>query len=754
MLEFALLVFLIAVGGVGANLLRRPDARPIAYWTWGGFALLASGICLILIRDMAGWSVPVGLALVTSYPVLLLVGAMVFAGHRRPRGWVGAALLVGLFRGLMEQQGYHVSQTLLGDAIGTTAAVAAAVLTHRATRDRPRSWQVALAPAFLGLAALIVTSVAWAIFGSGNVPMPLIGAWIIGASLVLALQIAAVVDRHSEDMERMRHVLEEEVRERTLELARSVTELEGEISERRAAENASRESEERYRMLSELSSDYSFSVRIGPSRRIEFEWASGALSRITGYEISELDGRGWLVLFDEPDRDEVAGQLAAVLGGESREIRARILSKQHEHRWIHVLFHTVLDEEGGLVRMIGSVRDVTANHRAEEERHRLDVHMREVQRLESLGVMAGGIAHDFNNMLAAIRGNSRLALADLDVGKEPRDRLERIRSAAEHATALTDQMLTYAGRTPVELRCLDLSKIVRDAEHLLRASVGGKGDLEFDLASDLPDVEGDVTRIQQILVNLVSNAGEALGEAGGTVCVSTGRREVDADCLSDGFGASDAGPGPYVYVEVSDTGRGMDPDVRERVFEPFFTTRASGRGLGLAAVLGIVSSHHGVIRIQSELGEGTEFQVLFPHAPHPVMSEPRLTDVAKPVKGGILVVDDDEAVLELAREFLERAGFDVLAAESGRAGVALLRDRKDEIAAVVLDLVMPGMGGGEAMLEMLRIRPELPVIVTSGYDKENVAERLKSREISGFLYKPYEAEDLVESVRKAVTDSP
>ncbi|MEE8508663.1 MAG: response regulator [Myxococcota bacterium] len=316
-------------------------------------------------------------------------------------------------------------------------------------------------------------------------------------------------------------------------------------------------------------------------------------------------------------------------------------------------------------------------------------------------------------------------------------------------------MLTYAGRAPVELCPLDLSQLVRDAQHLLSASVAGKSRLEFDLASDLPAVEGDVTRIQQVLVNLVSNASESLGDAGGTVCVRTGQREADAPYLSDAFGASDAAPGPYVTVEVSDTGRGMDLDVRERVFEPFFTTKSSGRGLGLAAVLGIVSSHRGVIRIQSKLGEGTAFQVLFPRVVHPAVPAPQVSEpVAKSGRGEILVVDDDDAVLELAREFLERAGFDVLTASSGEAGVALLSAHKDEIAAVVLDLVMPGMGGGEAMVEMLRIRPELPVVVTSGYDKEKVAERLSTRDIADFLYKPYEPEDLVESVRKAVIGSP
>jgi PAS domain S-box-containing protein len=751
LVELGLLIFVLALGGVGFNLLRRPDAGPLAYWAWGGFALLGSGICLYLIGDPSRWSVPIGYALGTLYPVLLLVGAMVFAGRRRPRGVISAALAVGFARGLLEQQGQLAVSHAIGFLIEPTTAAAAAVFAFRATRSAPAaSWQHALAPSLVLISVLDAGSATWLVTAGAPLPDPLIGAWILGASLTLALQIAAVSDR-------TRDTLEQRVEERTAELARSVSVLEEQIAERRGAEAALRESEERYRILSEMGSDYAFALRVDRDIAIHFDWTSGALSRVTGYHSEELQGHGWQTLVHPDDVKLAFAQLEAALEGRTREMEIRILDKQGEIRWLHTRFHTTLRaDEDGVVRVMGAVRDVTERKQTEEERRRLELRMGEVQRLDSLGVLAGGIAHDFNNMLAVIRGNSLLALADLDAGVAPRERLDRIRSATEHAMGLTEQMLTYSGRPPLTLRPLDLTQLVRDTHNLLRASVTEKGCLEFDLQDDLPTVKGDFTRIQQVVVNLASNASEALGEGGGTIRIATGVRMADSHDLSDSFGTPDVAPGEYVALEVSDTGPGMDPEIQQRIFEPFFTTKSTGRGLGLAAVLGIVVAHHGVIRIESHPGGGTKFQVLLPRSAPAAERAPEPGELERLAakSGRVLVVDDDEPVLDLAREFLERAGFEVLTAPGGQAGIDLFRAHSDDIDAVILDLVMPGVGGAEAFVEILRIRPEMPVVVTSGYDKEKAAERFSSRGFSGFLYKPYEPEELVESVRKALIDDP
>jgi len=756
--EFGLLVFLVALGGVGFNLMRRSDAGPIAYWGLGALSLLGAGVCVVLIGDSSAWSLLFGHALGTLYPVLLLVGAMAFAGQRRPRWMIPAALAVGLGRGLLVQNGYALSSHALGFLVEPTSAAAAAVVAFRATRGAASfSWQHGLAPALAGMAGLDLASAIWLVTKGPPQPELLVGAWILGGSLTLALQIAVVSDRTRDSLLRSRETLERRIEERTAELAQSVSVLEEQIADRRTAEAALRQSEERYRTLSELASDFAFALSVDRDRNVAFEWASDGMGRITGFGPEELDGHGWLALVHPDDVEYAFGQLGGALEGPLQEMEFRIIDKQREVRWIHVLFHTtVRAEEDGVARFVGVVSDVTERKRAEEERHRLDLHLGEVQRLESLGVLAGGIAHDFNNMLAVIRGNSRLALADLDAGVSPRERLERIRSATEHATGLTEQMLTYSGRTPMTRRLLDLSQLVLGTHDLLCASAGDRGRLELDLAEGMPPIEGDVTRIQQVLVNLVSNACDALGERGGTIRVATGVRAAEARDLSGGFGTPDAAPGDYVVLEVSDTGSGMDPEIQQRIFEPFFTTKSSGRGLGLAAVLGIVVAHRGVIGIESGPGSGTTFRVLLPCADSAAApaSDPR--DPERPAgKGGkILIVDDDESVLELAREFLERAGFEVLAALGGQAGIDLFRAQSDEIEAVVLDLVMPGVGGAEAFVEMLRIRPEIPIVVTSGYDKEKAAERFSVRGLSGFLYKPYEPEELVESVRKAIIGDP
>jgi PAS domain S-box-containing protein len=751
LVEIGLLLFILAVGGVGFNLLRRPDAGPLAYWSWGGFALLGSGVSLYLIGDSSRWSVPIGYALGTLYPMLLLLGAMVFAGHPRPRGAISAALATGLARGLLEEGGQMAVSHVIGLLVEPTVAVAAAVFVFRATRSTPIiSWQQALAPSLVLMAGLDAASAIWLITAGPPLPDPLIGVWILGASLTLALQIAGVSDR-------TRDALEQRVDERTAELAQSVSVLEKQIAERRAAEAALRESEERYRILSEMGSDYAFALRVDRNLAIHFDWASGALARVTGYHTEELQGHGWHALVHPDDGKLAFTRLAAALEEREREMDVRIVHKEGEVRWIQIRFQTsIRGEEDGVARIVGTVRDVTERKQAEEERRQLDLHMGEMQRLDSLGVLAGGIAHDFNNMLAVIRGSSRLALADLDAGVAPRLRLDRIRSATEHAMGLTEQMLTYSGRPALTLSPLDLTQLVRDTRTLLRASVTGKGCIEFDLEDDLAAVEGDFTRIQQVVLNLASNASEALGEGGGTIRIATGVRAIDARDLSGSYGTPDAAPGEYVALEVSDTGPGIDPEIQQRIFEPFFTTRSTGRGLGLAGVLGIVVAHRGVIRIESRPGAGTMFQVLLPRsaaaaerAPEPGESE-RLA----PKSGRVLVVDDDESVLDLACEFLERAGFDVLAACGGQVGIDLFRTHSDDIDAVVLDLVMPGVGGVEAFVEILRIRPEMPVVVTSGYDKEKAVERFSARGFSSFLYKPYEPEELVESVCKALIRDP
>jgi PAS domain S-box-containing protein len=693
-------------------ILRRPDARSISFWTWAAFAILASGMGTQILGNLP-WATVIGYAMGTVYPALLLAGAVVYSGRERPRGLVAAAMLLGAGRGLLVNFGEPVLAHGLALLVEPPAAVAAAVIVYRSNRKGPPAvWPRTLPPALLAIGVLEAVSAGFGA-ASGILPVSVLACWVVGASLLLALQIAAVSDQSRDEA-----------------LAQSVSDL--------------RESEERYRILSELSSDYSFAARMGADHSIDFVWASDGLERITGFTTEELRGVGWIAVLPAEDRQDSLAQLDAVISGRTREMEFRIIDRSGGERWLHTIFDTVANQSDGSTLIVGATRDVT-------ERKRFDEHLREVQRLESLGVLAGGIAHDFNNMLTVIRGNARLAMADYESARDPSERLERIHTAAEYATRLTQQMLTYSGRGVVELQSLDLSQLVHDMLDLLRASSSEKSVLDPALCDGLPALHGDVTQIRQVVLNLVTNASEALGDEGGRILVRTELVSVDEHQLADSYGSNDAEPGDYLCLEVSDTGVGIAPEVRARIFEPFFSTKPTGQGLGLAAVLGIVTAHRGVIRIDSAPGRGTSFVVLFPCAGAGATLAPDDTPRGRAPGGRcILVVDDDEAVLDVTREFLERADYSVLTASGGAEAVETLRSHRDEIDGVVLDLVMPGMTGEEAYVEMRRLKPDLPVVLTSGYDKQQAAARFAGRGIAGFLYKPFEPEELLDSVARAL----
>jgi CheY-like chemotaxis protein len=369
-------------------------------------------------------------------------------------------------------------------------------------------------------------------------------------------------------------------------------------------------------------------------------------------------------------------------------------------------------------------------------------------------VLAGGIAHDFNNLLAVIAGNVELAMGELSDRVSLRQRLDRIRSAANYAVALTDQILTYAGRSTLQVARIDLDAVVTGMLDLLQASVSPKCRIDWSPGSDLPPIEGDETQIRQVIMNLVTNACESLGETGGTVTLRTGRMHADASYLAETYGAADPAEGEYVFIEVSDTGPGIGTPNRSRVFEPFFSTKFSGRGLGLAAVHGIVQAHHGVIRLESDPHRETRFRVLLPRSNKPLeaglrppLAKKPATDL--PVDGRrVLVVDDDEAVCELAREFLERAGFEVVTAGGGAEAVRIFDARSEEIDVVLLDLGMPDIDGRQTHAEIRRRSPDTPIILVSGFSEEMAAERFVDDEAGiEFLAKPYTAEDLVERIR-------
>ena len=400
--------------------------------------------------------------------------------------------------------------------------------------------------------------------------------------------------------------------------------------------------------------------------------------------------------------------------------------------------------------------DITARRRAEQERRKLELQVQHTQKLESLGVLAGGIAHDFNNLLVAILGNAELALRDLSEVSPARGSVEEIRKASVRAAELTGQMLAYSGKGSFVVRPLDLNDLVHEMGHLLEVSISKRTALKYDLAPDLPAVEADASQIRQVVMNLITNASDAIGGRSGAITVRTDVVDMTRSYLEEMYVDEALPEGCYVCLEVSDTGGGMDSDTLPKIFDPFFSTKFAGRGLGLAAVLGIVRGHRGAIGVHSEVGKGTTFRVFLPCTEKEL---PTPAEGAEPAveswrgSGTVLIVDDEESVRNVARAMLERFGLTVLTAPDGHSGVETFRRYKDELVLVLLDMTMPRMSGEEAFKEMHEIRPDVPIILASGYEQEDATSHFIGKGLAGFIQKPFQLSALIGKVRAAIESS-
>ncbi|HCK80318.1 MAG TPA: hypothetical protein DIC59_02475 [Candidatus Competibacteraceae bacterium] len=400
-----------------------------------------------------------------------------------------------------------------------------------------------------------------------------------------------------------------------------------------------------------------------------------------------------------------------------------------------------------------AVTDITARKWAEEKRLQLERQMQQTQKLESLGVLAGGIAHDFNNLLTVILGNASMALDELPPITAARDSLLAIEETSLRAAELCRQMLAYSGKGQCVIENIRVRELIGEMVSLLKASISKKAIFNLNLKDGLPPLRGDPSQIRQVIMNLVINASEALGEHSGAITISTGVMECSRDYLTEAFLDESLAEGSYVWLEVSDTGCGMDQEIQRRIFEPFFTTKFTGRGLGLSAVLGIVRGHKGALKVYSEPGRGTAFKVLFPA----VLEEKALVNRTLGVKAGawkgagtILLVDDEESVRIMGTRMLERVGFEVLAASDGREALEIYQERPDDIALVLLDLTMPDLDGEETFRELRRMDPNVCVVMSSGYTESEIAPRFAGKRLSGFLQKPYTLNALTQCLRGAL----
>ena len=399
-------------------------------------------------------------------------------------------------------------------------------------------------------------------------------------------------------------------------------------------------------------------------------------------------------------------------------------------RWMLIRGRGYSDDTGDLSRLVGIAIDVTVRKRNEER-------LRHTQRLESLGILAGGLAHDFNNLLLVIMGNANLASQLLPLHHPGRKPLEEIELASNKAANLTRQMLAYSGKGHVVTERLQIYTVIHDIERLIRSVIAKNVDLRLDLAAGLPEIEADAGQMQQVLMNLVINAAESIPEGRqGKVSVRAYARQGS------------------VVIEVEDDGVGMDETTRARIFEPFFTTKFLGRGLGLAAVLGIIHAHQGSLQVESTPGKGSRFQVMLaaiPEAASARIPQPE-AEVDLHGEGLVVVVDDEEPVRCLAGRILEMCGYTVLLAEDGFQAVKLVKECAEAAALVLLDLSMPGMSAQQTIEQLHFFRPDLPILLTSGYDESGMLAKFNSR-FFGFIHKPYTPAQLSEKVKAGITEA-
>lgn len=480
-----------------------------------------------------------------------------------------------------------------------------------------------------------------------------------------------------------------------------------------------------------------------------------AFLQFTGRDPGEVEGKTAAYLLLPHEAASVHDTEQTVIAAKRASTVERELSYRGSTRVVESTVTPILDLNGNVTGTTGIARDVTERRRQEQERLRSDEQLQHAQKLESLGLLAGGIAHDFNNLLVCILANAELAQSELPPESPAMQSFEQIEQAAQRAAELTRQMLAYAGKGKFDVQRLDMSLVVHDMADLLRTVVSKKATLHMELDPALPVVEADATQLRQVVMNLITNASDALGEHEGIIALRTMQQLLTAPTPQLDMGQTALNPGRYVVVEVTDNGMGISAEHIERIFDPFFSTKFVGRGLGLAAVLGILRAHHGAITIDSEPGRGSTFRLYLPahDGVHAAAEAPVVESREGAREGLILVVDDEDTVRRLARRVIERSGYTVAVVADGVEAMEFAQARGSEITLVLLDMLMPRMNGEETFRELRRIDPTLPVLLTSGFSEDVASRRMLSGENVGFIQKPYGAKQLLAAIDQLVEES-
>jgi PAS domain S-box-containing protein len=516
------------------------------------------------------------------------------------------------------------------------------------------------------------------------------------------------------------------------------------VTDRHQAEDALRDSEERYRLLFENNPHPMWAY---DTETLAFLAVNDAAVQHYGYSREEFLSMTLADIRLPEDVPDLLARLDTVTEVVANTGLWRHRKKDGTLIEVEITTHALILD--GRPARIVLANDVTEHRRAEEA-------LRRAQKMESLGVLAGGIAHDFNNLLVAMLGQTSLALGQLPTGSPARHPIEKAVSAARRAADLTRQLLAYSGRGQFERRPIHLNHLIQENLHLFEVAVPKNVVLRSELTEPLPSIMGDAGQIQQVVMNLIINAAEAIGERPGQVVVRTRPYLLTPDKAALWqLAEEDLTASPYVLLEVEDNGCGMSQETAARIFDPFFSTKFTGRGLGLAAVLGIVRGHDGGLRVESELNVGTTFELVFPGADvaAPDMLAPEVAQEAAMLQHLIMVIDDEEPVRSAVTDILELEGLAVLSAPDGQAGIDLYRDRQADIDLIMLDLSMPGLTGEETFRELRQINPQVRIILSSGYSHDEVTSRFAGQREVAFIQKPYDATQLVTEVKRQLAPS-
>jgi len=493
------------------------------------------------------------------------------------------------------------------------------------------------------------------------------------------------------------------------------------------------------------------------SRKAEKPWSLNFVSQNIrqhlGYDEQELlqDCDVWAQRLHEEDRAQLSGALESLCEKGRSKLEYRVRTELGSYRWLCDEMVLIRSEKDDADEIVGYWSDITGRIEAEQDRVRLQTQLEHSQRLDSLGVLAGGIAHDFNNILAAIMGNASLAEFELQSSPQnARKYIDRVVLSSEKAAELCRQMLAYSGKGSFDIKPVNLTQMVEETHRLLEVSIPKQVSLVFDLDRSLPSVDADATQMQQIIMNLVINAADAIGEKKGLIRIETGCIQADTSCLSNTYLDHDLSEGRCVYLDVADTGCGMDEQTLTNIFEPFFTTKFAGRGLGMSAVLGIIRSHHGAIKVDSTVGKGTTFRLLLPaHSGEVTAAVEKKDDSQSRCSGTVLLVDDDEDVCISIAVILKSMGYDVLTASDGMKAVEVYRKHGSEITVVLMDMAMPNLDGKACYAELKKINHNVKVILSSGYSEASAGEW--SAGLCGFIQKPYRPEALKSMLQQAMS---